>query len=89
MDILDIIKNGTVLPTRIMHDVNTSWKILQQMLKSLINQELIEEYEPEKNDERTEKVYGLTEKGKSILIYFRRAQELAGFKKSVEIMSRR
>jgi predicted transcriptional regulator len=89
MDILELIKNGSVLPTRIMHDVNTSWKTLQQMLRSLINQELIREYESEKNDERTEKVYGLTEKGKSVLIYFRRSQELAGLKKSVEIMSGR
>jgi len=87
IDILEIIRNGTILPTRIMHGVNTSWKPLQRMLRSLINQELIEEKESEKNDERTEKVYGLTEKGQSVLIYFRKAQGLVDVKKPVEIMN--
>ena len=83
--IMEEIRSGNIKPTKIMYAGNLSWKPLQQMLKSLIVQELIEEYESEEGDNRTSKVYRLTDKGQSVLHYFGKAKELVEDKKLVEI----
>jgi predicted transcriptional regulator len=76
VDIMEEIRNGTILPTRIMYAANLSWKPLQQILKSLVTQELIEECIADEGDKRTKKAYRLTEKGLNVLHYFRKAKEL-------------
>lgn len=76
IDILKEINNGVIIPTKIMYGANLSWKPLQQILKSLVNQELIEEFTSENGDKRTKKAYNLTEKGINVLRYFNKAKEL-------------
>lgn len=76
IDILEEIRNGVIIPTRIMYGANLSWKPLQQILKSLVTQELIIEYMAEERDKRTKKAYKLTEKGLNVLRYFSKAKEL-------------
>lgn len=76
IDILEEVRNGVIIPTRIMYGANLSWKPLQQILKSLVTQELIVEYMTEERDKRTKKAYKLTEKGLNVLRYFNKAKEL-------------
>jgi len=76
IDILGLIKNGTVLPTRIMYSANLSWKPLRQILKNLVKQDLIEEEAFDEGDKRTKKIYRITEKGDNVLRYFNRAKDL-------------
>jgi len=76
IDILEEIKDGVIIPTRIMYGANLSWKPLQQILKSLVAQELIVEDLAEDGDKRTKKAYQLTEKGVNVLRYFNKAKEL-------------
>jgi predicted transcriptional regulator len=76
IDILEEVRNGVIIPTRIMYGANLSWKPLQQILKSLVTQELIVEYMAEEGDKRTKKAYKLTEKGLNVLRYFSKAKEL-------------
>ena len=76
IDILEEVRNGVIIPTRIMYGANLSWKPLQQILKSLVTQELIVEYVTEEGDKRTKKAYKLTEKGLNVLRYFNKAKEL-------------
>jgi len=76
IDILEEIKNGVMIPTRIMYGTNLSWKPLQQILKALVNRGLIVESTAEERDKRTKKVYNLTEKGENVLHYFNKAKDL-------------
>jgi predicted transcriptional regulator len=76
IDILEQIRSGTVIPTRIMYGANLSWKPLQQILKSLVHQDLITECAIDDDDKRTKKAYQLTEKGVNVLKYFNKAKEL-------------
>ena len=85
IDILEEINGGVVIPTRIMYGANLSWKPLQQILKSLTNQELIIEYTTEDGDRRTKKAYKLTEKGTNVLRYFNKAKELVENERVPEI----
>ena len=85
VDILQEIMNGTVIPTRIMYAANLSWKPLQETLKSLCSQELIEEIETDDGDKRTKRAYKITEKGFNVLRYFNKAKELVGKEASPEI----
>ena len=85
IDILEEINGGVVIPTRIMYGANLSWKPLQQILKSLVSQELIVEYTTEDVDKRTKKAYRLTEKGTNVLRYFNKAKELVQNERIPEI----
>ncbi len=85
VDILTEIRNGTVLPTRIMYGTNLSWKPLKQMLKTLTAQGIIEAQSMDDGDKRTNKSYALTEKGEKVLTYFNRAKGLLELEKVVEI----
>ena len=87
IDILEEINNGVTIPTKIMYGANLSWKPLQQILKSLVYQELIGEYTTEDGDKRTKKAYKLTEKGINVLRYFKKAKELVGSERVPEIRS--
>jgi predicted transcriptional regulator len=65
LDVLRVIKRGVRKPTRIMYSCNLSWKPLQEILTSMINQELVSN-ERIRNANR----YDVTEKGVRILKYF-------------------
>jgi predicted transcriptional regulator len=87
VDILEKINMGVIKPTRIMYEANLSWKPLQQILKSLISQELIIECTTEDKDKRTKKAYQLTEKGINVLRYFNKAKELVKSEHGLELQS--
>ena len=65
LDILKAIKNGINKPTRIMYATNLSWTPLQEVLESMLSQNLIQITE---NNRR--KKYFITKKGEKILRYF-------------------
>lgn len=77
LDVLKVIKEGTKKPTRIMYGANLSWKLLQNILSSLVDQDLIIEVDAsESRDKRTNTVYRITSKGDSVIRYFDRAKGL-------------
>ena len=77
LDVLNVIKEGTTKPTRIMYGANLSWKLLQGVLKSMVAQDLIEEIDMSTSrDKRTNTVYQVTNKGDSVIRYFDRAKGL-------------
>jgi predicted transcriptional regulator len=84
---MEEIRSGNIKPTKIMYAGNLSWKPLQQMLKSLVNQELIEEFEADEHDKRSSKVYGLTQKGQNVIQYFSEVKRVLEKKKPVEVMN--
>ena len=60
-----------------MYGAKLSWKPLQRVLGSLIQQELVMEVEPEDlKDKRTNVCYYLTKKGENVLSYFNKARAL-------------
>ena len=77
VDVIQIIKNGTRKPTRIMYGANLSWKPLQRMLDSMVDQDLIREVdETGGRDKRTNRCYEITQKGENVIKYFNRAKDL-------------
>ncbi len=76
IDIMSQIKNGVVIPTRIMYNANLSWKPLKEILNTLCLQGVIDEVSGDGDDKRTKKNYILTEKGENILRYFNKAKGL-------------
>lgn len=77
LDVLNVIKEGTIKPTRIMYGANLSWKLLQNILSSLVDQNLIVEVDTSKSkDKRTNTIYEITTKGESVIRYFERAKSL-------------
>jgi len=77
LDVLQVIKEGTTKPTRIMYGANLSWKLLQGVLESMVMQDLIVEVDQsESRDKRTNKVYLVTTKGDSVIRYFEKAKVL-------------
>ena len=82
IDILDYIKNGVNIPTRIMYSANLSWKPLCSMLDSLVKQGLVEDIYNEEGDKRTKIHYQITEKGDNVLRYFNRAKDLLKVEKT-------
>ena len=74
IDIMSLIKNGTVIPTRIMYNANLSWKPLKEILNTLCLQGVIQEISGDGDDKRTKRNYVLTEKGENILRYFNKAK---------------
>ncbi len=77
LDVLRVIKKGTTKPTRIMYGANLSWKLLQGVLNSMANQDLIAEIDMSTSrDKRTNTAYQVTKKGDSVIRYFHRAKGL-------------
>ncbi len=77
LDVLWTVKGGTTKPTRIMYGANLSWKPLQRILHSMIEQELIVEIDAsESRDKRTSTRYEITQKGENVIRYFNRANRL-------------
>jgi predicted transcriptional regulator len=77
IDVLQVIKEGTTKPTRIMYGSNLSWTLLQGVLSSMVDQELITKMDKSvSRDKRTKVVYEITGKGDSVIKYFRHAKGL-------------
>lgn len=77
LDVLKVIKEGTRKPTRIMYGANLSWKLLQNILSSLVDQNLILEVDAsDSRDKRTNTIFEITSKGDSVIRYFDRAKGL-------------
>jgi predicted transcriptional regulator len=77
LDVLKVIKEGTKKPTRIMYGANLSWKLLQNILSSLVDQNLILEVDAsDSRDKRTNTIFEITSKGDSVIRYFDRAKGL-------------
>jgi len=76
LNILQILNKNVRKPTRIMYEANLSWTPLQQIIKSMVTQGLIEEVVASKRKE-----YVITAKGKEVLRYF------TGIKNLIKITS--
>ncbi len=74
-EVLTEIKNGTVLPTRIMYATNLNWKTAKKILKNLTAQGFIDE-QPLENDKRSKNSYTITEKGNTALDYLNKINNL-------------
>ena len=74
INVLEAIHNGESKPSRIMLSANISWNKLNDVLDSLISQELVTQIntkEPRrKQDKRTNVSYYLTPKGQNVLKRF-------------------
>jgi len=75
LTVLRAVKSGIDKPTRIMYAANMSWNPTQKILKKLVSEGHLEVIE-EPSVQRAKKRYIITEKGASVLRYFRGAEEL-------------
>ncbi len=73
--VLTTIRDGEPRPTRIMYATNLSWKPLMQILGSLEKEALIVALD-EGKDGRSKNLYGITEKGESVLGYFEKTRDI-------------
>ncbi len=76
IDVLTQLSSGVAKPTNIMYKCNLSWKPLQEILDSMVQQGLIEIYEKKKR-----RTYGITSKGVETLKYIEKARELVTIEK--------
>lgn len=76
IDVLKEVKSGANKPTQIMYGANLSWKPLQGILKSMLNQGLLSESEGDPRDKRTKVVYELTPKAENVVRYYSKAKSL-------------
>lgn len=76
IDVLSEIKNGSNKPTQVMYGANLSWRPLQEILKSLVNQGLISEIGEDIRDKRTKVQFQLTPKGENVIRYYIKAKSL-------------
>ncbi len=78
IDILKAVAEGRRKPTHIMYRANLSWTRLNRYLDFLISQDLIQEA-----NEGTIS-FALTQKGKDVLVYFKRIEsELYAKKRAI------
>ena len=75
LTVLRSVKSGIDKPTRIMYAANMSWNPTQKVLKKLVSEGHLEVIE-EPSLQRAKKRYLITEKGASVLRYFRGVEEL-------------
>jgi len=71
LNVLKVIAKGVQKPTNIMYKCNLSWIPLMEILNSLLSQGLIERMDYDKR-----RIYEITEKGKNVLRYFEKAEDL-------------
>lgn len=77
LEVLNVIKNGTEKPTRIMYGANLSWTLLKGILSSLEAQDLVEMIDvSESRDRRSARIYRITVKGEHLMRYFHHAEQL-------------
>lgn len=71
LEVLRAVGRGIGKPTNIMYKCNLSWANSREILRSLVEQGLVTVIED--NNRRT---YKITERGREVLEYFNRAQDL-------------
>jgi predicted transcriptional regulator len=76
VDVLIEIMNGAKKPTKIMYGANLSYKPLKNIIKSLLDQGLLEEDPKKIKDKRTKVIYRLTQKGVNVVRYYSKAKDL-------------
>lgn len=76
-DVLLAIKNGKKKGTHIMQKANMSWNTLKSILETLIELDIVKEVSAiHWRDKRIRKYYDFTEKGESMMRYFRDHSQL-------------
>lgn len=75
LTVLRAVKSGVDKPTRIMYAANMSWNPTQRVLKKLVSEGHLEVIE-EPSVLRAKKRYVITEKGASVITYFKGAEKL-------------
>ena len=75
LNVLSAVKGGVDKPTRIMYAANLSWRPIQKILASMVEQGLLEEV-TETGSKRSKRRYEITEKGADVLRYFDNAKNL-------------
>jgi len=75
LNVLSTVKGGVDKPTRIMYAANLSWRPIQKILASMVEQGLLEEV-TETGSKRSKRRYEITEKGADVLRYFDNAKNL-------------
>lgn len=75
LTVLRAVKSGVDKPTRIMYAANMSWNPTQRVLKKLVSEGHLEVIE-EPSVLRAKKRYVITEKGASVIRYFKGAEKL-------------
>ncbi len=72
IDVLKVLaRHGPLKLTHIMYKANINCSVLKQYLDFLIQQNLIEEQTLSKKRNKTRVVYAITERGRTVLKYFR------------------
>ena len=77
LDILSVVKSNVDKPTKIMHEANISWGVLNKILVHMISLGLMREIDASDEwDKRTNRRYELTQKGDNVIKYFGGAKDL-------------
>lgn len=77
LDVLEAVMKGTEKPTRIMYEANLSWTVLNEILSSLVVQDLLEMIDMSMSrDRRNNRVYRITKKGETVVRFYRGAERL-------------
>ncbi len=72
IDVLKVLaRHGPLKLTHIMYKANVNCSVLKQYLDFLIRQGLVEEQTLRKKRNKTRVVYAITERGRTVLKYFR------------------
>ena len=72
IDILKVLaRHGPLKLTHVMYKANVNCSVLKQYLDFLIQQNLVEEQTFRKKRNKTRVVYAITERGRTVLKYFR------------------
>lgn len=72
VDVLKVLaRNGPLKLTHIMYKANVNCNVLKQYLDFLVQQNLVEEQTLHKKRHKTRVVYAITERGRTVLKYFR------------------
>ena len=72
VDVLKVLaRNGPLKLTHIMYKANVNCNVLKQYLDFLVQQNLVEEQTLHQKRHKTKVVYAITEKGRTVLKYFR------------------
>jgi predicted transcriptional regulator len=72
IDVLTVISEGEVRPTRIMYASNLSWNSLKYTLDLLVNKDYVDE----ENVTDRNKKYFITAKGREVLGYYQHLETL-------------
>lgn len=84
VDVLRVIEGGTRKPTRIMYKGNLSWRPLQKVLETLVEDDLVTVRKSKRGGCLCRR-YSITEKGAAVVELYRDLRSLLGWKVDVEL----